>query len=175
MNGFLFLKIMAWKTKGRGDAEERRLAVKLSKATGFCFERQVLSGADRRHKGDIVCNDHVSHLIEVKYRKALVEKSVSRGHSQINHFIKQLPSDKTSLLIVVTGGGVHWRKKGMKKDWLFAKKNQVNRCAAFDGHHWWLGESCHFPFHTYRTKPDWVFARLDEVLKIKGCEELFGL
>lgn len=162
------------RNKRFGSSEERRLAKKLTLATGLWFERQILSGADRRHQGDIVCNDSQMHYCEVKYRRALVNMSIRRGCQAVNKFIEQLPVNQTSLLIVVTGGGVNYRKKGMKVDWLFAKKNQVNRCTAFAGYHW-LGESCHFPFHTYRPKPEWVFAVLDKALETERCAELFGI
>ena len=163
------------RNKRFGSQEERRISRKLTLGTGLLFERQILSGADRRHRGDIVCNDSQMHYCEVKYRRALVEVSIRRGCKMVTQFIEDLPTDKqTCLLIVVTGGAKAWRKKGSKQDWLFAKKNQVNRCEVFAGHHW-LGESCHYPFHTYQPKQDWVFASLDEVLKIRGASILFGI
>lgn len=167
------------KNKRRGDFEERRIAEKLTMQTGMNFKRQVLSGAAGRFhnnlKGDIVCCDEnmkCRPLIEVKYRRNLGEKSVFRGCKMISEFIWDISSRLPSLLIVITGGGVNYRRKGYKKDWLFARKSHVNSCDALAGHHW-LGESCHYPFLTYKPIESWVFTSLDEVLKIEGSKDLF--
>ena len=170
------------KSKRRGSSEERRLAVKLTKATGLWFERALLSGAGGKNhpsqRGDIVCNDQWGNFIEVKYRRRLTEASVRRGCKVIDQFLADLPTDlpadTDSLLIVVTGGGVNYRKKGMKKDWLFAPISLVNQCECLKGSHW-IGQTCNYPFFQYKGLDLWAFASLDDVLAIEGSKELFIL
>lgn len=164
------------RNKRFGSSEERRIARKLSKATGLWFERQVLSGSDKRHRGDIVCHDGQMHYCEVKYRRNLVEKSMRRGCKMVTKFIEDLPANQTCLLIVVTGGGTkNWRKKGMKKDWIFCEREHAWRCPPIHRLGAMVDPVDTQPFRGYQPHNSWVYANLDEALKIRGAVELLGI
>lgn len=158
---------IARRNKQRGSEEERRLAKRLSKATGLRFERQVLSGADKRHRGDIVCADAESVVIECKYRRQLVEKSVRSGHSAIDEFLSA-----DTILLLVTGGGVNYRRKGFKLDWILCERTHAWNCPPIHRLGAMIDPVDTQPFRDYRDDK-WVFAKLDDVLAIEGIKNLF--